>query len=58
MHNEDYKDIVCWGENGETIMIVKVCFLLIVAYCRLTNFLEKSFRTILSMATFLPLSDS
>lgn len=24
MHNEDFKDIVCWGENGESIMILKV----------------------------------
>ncbi len=24
MHNEDFKDIVCWGENGESILILKV----------------------------------
>ena len=24
MHNDDFKDIVCWGENGESIMILKV----------------------------------
>ena len=24
MHNEEFKDIVCWGENGESILIIKV----------------------------------
>ena len=26
MHNEDFKDIVCWGENGDSILILKVFF--------------------------------
>lgn len=26
MHNEEYKDIVCWGDNGESILILKVTY--------------------------------
>ena len=29
MHNEDFKDIVTWGEKGDSIIILKVFFPLI-----------------------------
>lgn len=58
MHNEEYKDIVCWGENGESILILKVhCGYELLCY-RLMIFQKKYCHTISSMVTFHPLSDN
>ena len=37
MHNDDFKDIVCWGENGESILILKVGFV----FARLMGFVGR-----------------
>lgn len=57
MHNEEYKDIVCWGENGESILILKVCCLVEINLLifRWTIFLRRFSHIISSMAIFHPL---
>lgn len=57
MHNEEYKDIVCWGENGESILILKVCYFveIILFIFRLMIFLRRFSHTISNMAIFHPL---
>ena len=53
MHNEEFKDIVCWGENGESILILKVTYFSLLSYSRWMIFQRKYFLTILNMVTFL-----
>lgn len=55
MHNEEFKDIVCWGENGESILILKVTYFSLLSYSRWMIFQRKYFHTILNMVTFLRL---
>ena len=49
----EFKDIVCWGENGESILILKVTYLSLLSYFRWMIFQRKYFHTILNMVTFL-----
>ena len=60
MHNDDFKDMVCWGENGESILILKVGIVVLSSdgFRRSMIFPRKSFLCISNMATSLPLCGS